>query len=99
MGLRRSQRKREQKKLAHGGHNEEILSKENGIGKSKKVAEWGQGRRRDQLINLHLRAREPATTPFVMLRKTFKGMTGLKYLVFRSINLSRSVAMISSCAV
>lgn len=38
-------------------------------------AEWGHGRRRGWLSNLHLGAREPATGEFVMVGKTFKGMT------------------------
>ena len=39
------------------------------------AAEWGHGRRRGLLSNLHLGAREPATGAFVMLGKTFKGLT------------------------
>jgi DNA ligase-1 len=39
------------------------------------AAEWGHGRRRGWLSNLHLGAREPAGGGFVMLGKTFKGMT------------------------
>jgi DNA ligase-1 len=39
------------------------------------AAEWGSGRRRGRLSNLHLGARDPATGGFVMLGKTFKGMT------------------------
>ncbi len=39
------------------------------------AAEWGHGRRRGWLSNLHLGARDPATNGFVMLGKTFKGMT------------------------
>jgi DNA ligase-1 len=38
------------------------------------AAEWGSGRRRGWLSNLHLGARDPAGG-FVMLGKTFKGMT------------------------
>ena len=38
------------------------------------AAEWGHGRRRGRLSNLHLAARDPAGG-FVMLGKTFKGMT------------------------
>ena len=38
-------------------------------------AEWGHGRRQGRLSNLHLGAREPATGEFVMVGKTFKGMT------------------------
>ena len=37
--------------------------------------EWGSGRRRGLLSNIHLGARDPATGGFVMLGKTFKGMT------------------------
>ncbi len=39
------------------------------------AAEWGSGRRRGWLSNLHLGAREPATGAWVMLGKTFKGLT------------------------
>lgn len=39
------------------------------------AAEWGSGRRRGWLSNLHLGAHEPATGEFVMLGKTFKGLT------------------------
>jgi DNA ligase-1 len=39
------------------------------------AAEWGHGRRRGWLSNLHLGARDPSTGGFVMLGKTFKGMT------------------------
>ncbi len=39
------------------------------------AAEWGHGRRRGWLSNLHLGARDPDTGGFVMLGKTFKGMT------------------------
>jgi DNA ligase-1 len=38
------------------------------------AAEWGSGRRRGLLSNLHLGARDPAGG-FVMLGKTFKGLT------------------------
>jgi len=37
--------------------------------------EWGHGRRQGWLSNLHLGARDPATGQFVMLGKTFKGLT------------------------
>jgi DNA ligase 1 len=37
--------------------------------------EWGSGRRRGWLSNLHLGARDPRSGEFVMLGKTFKGMT------------------------
>ena len=39
------------------------------------AAEWGHGRRHGWLSNLHLGARDPANGEFVMLGKTFKGMT------------------------
>ena len=38
-------------------------------------AEWGHGRRRGWLSNLHLGARDPATGTFVMVGKCFKGLT------------------------
>jgi DNA ligase-1 len=38
-------------------------------------AEWGHGRRRGFLSNLHLGARDPSTGTFEMVGKTFKGMT------------------------
>jgi DNA ligase-1 len=39
------------------------------------AAEWGHGRRTGKLSNLHLGARDPERGGFVMLGKTFKGMT------------------------
>jgi ATP-dependent DNA ligase I len=39
------------------------------------AAEWGHGRRRGMLSNLHLGARDPETGGLVMLGKTFKGLT------------------------
>ena len=39
------------------------------------AAEWGSGRRKGWLSNLHLGARDPDGGGFVMLGKTFKGMT------------------------
>lgn len=39
------------------------------------AVEWGSGRRSGKLSNIHLGARDPATGGFVMLGKTFKGMT------------------------
>jgi DNA ligase-1 len=39
------------------------------------AAEWGHGRRKLWLSNLHLGARDPASGGYVMLGKTFKGMT------------------------
>ncbi len=38
-------------------------------------AEWGHGRRRGWLSNLHLGARDPSTGDFVMVGKCFKGLT------------------------
>ena len=39
------------------------------------AAEWGHGRRKGWLSNLHLGARDPENGAFVMLGKTFKGLT------------------------
>ena len=39
------------------------------------AAEWGHGRRKGWLSNLHLGARDEASGAFVMVGKTFKGMT------------------------
>jgi DNA ligase-1 len=39
------------------------------------AAEWGHGRRHGKLSNLHLGAFDPATQQYVMLGKTFKGLT------------------------
>ena len=39
------------------------------------AAEWGHGRRSGKLSNLHLGALEPLTGAYVMLGKTFKGLT------------------------
>ena len=39
------------------------------------AAEWGSGRRHGTLSNLHLGARDPEHGGFVMLGKTFKGLT------------------------
>jgi DNA ligase-1 len=39
------------------------------------AVEWGSGRRQGWLSNIHLGALDPATGGFVMLGKTFKGMT------------------------
>jgi DNA ligase-1 len=38
-------------------------------------AEWGHGRRKGWLSNLHLGARDPDSGEFVMVGKTFKGLT------------------------
>ena len=39
------------------------------------AVEWGSGRRTGKLSNIHLGARDPDNGGFVMLGKTFKGMT------------------------
>ena len=39
------------------------------------AVEWGSGRRRGKLSNIHLGALDPTTGRFVMVGKTFKGMT------------------------
>jgi DNA ligase-1 len=39
------------------------------------AAEWGNGRREGKLSNLHLGALDPTTQQYVMLGKTFKGLT------------------------
>lgn len=39
------------------------------------AVEWGSGRRSGKLSNIHLGARDPDSGGFVMLGKTFKGMT------------------------
>ena len=55
------------------------------------AAEWGHGRRRGWLSNLHLGARDPGTGGFVMLGKTFKGMTDemLRWQTERLLALER----------
>ncbi len=56
------------------------------------AAEWGSGRRRGWLSNLHLGARDPAAGGFVMLGKTFKGLTD-KLLAWQTRELlAREVA-------
>ena len=54
------------------------------------AAEWGHGRRTGWLSNLHLGARDPQTGGFVMLGKTFKGLTDamLKWQTERLLSLS-----------
>ncbi|MBY0388912.1 MAG: ATP-dependent DNA ligase [Mycobacterium pseudokansasii] len=39
------------------------------------AVEWGSGRRRGKLSNIHLGARDPASGEYLMVGKTFKGMT------------------------
>ena len=52
------------------------------------AAEWGNGRRTGWLSNLHLGARDSATGRFVMLGKTFKGMTD-EMLAWQTVELSK----------
>jgi len=54
------------------------------------AVEWGHGRRRGWLSNLHLGARDPRTGGFVMLGKTFKGLTDemLKWQTERFLELA-----------
>jgi DNA ligase-1 len=58
------------------------------------AAEWGSGRRRGWLSNLHLGARDPDSGGFVMLGKTFKGLTDelLRWQTerFQQIEVSRT---------
>jgi DNA ligase-1 len=56
------------------------------------AAEWGHGRRKGWLSNLHLGARDSATGAFVMLGKTFKGMTDQMLAWQTQELLSREVA-------
>jgi DNA ligase-1 len=57
------------------------------------AAEWGSGRRRGTLSNLHLGARDPERGGFVMLGKTFKGLTdevlAWQTKTFREIEIGR----------
>jgi ATP-dependent DNA ligase I len=54
------------------------------------AVEWGSGRRKGWLSNLHLGARDPHTGGFVMLGKTFKGLTDemLKWQTERFLELA-----------
>jgi len=56
------------------------------------AAEWGHGRRRGWLSNLHLGARDPVHGGFVMIGKTFKGLTDemLAWQTERLLDLERS---------
>jgi DNA ligase-1 len=56
--------------------------------------EWGSGRRTGKLSNIHLGARDPATGGFVMLGKTFKGMTDamLDWQTTRFLELAEGAA-------
>jgi DNA ligase-1 len=55
------------------------------------AAEWGHGRRRGWLSNLHLGARDPETGEFVMVGKTFKGLTD-ELLTWQTARLQEIVA-------
>ena len=50
------------------------------------AAEWGHGRRQGLLSNLHLGARDPDSDGFVMLGKTFKGLTD-ELLAWQTVRL------------
>ena len=54
------------------------------------AVEWGSGRREGWLSNLHLGARDPESGQFVMLGKTFKGLTDemLKWQTERLLSLA-----------
>jgi len=56
------------------------------------AAEWGHGRRQGWLSNLHLGALDPETGGYVMLGKTFKGLTDamLAWQTQRLLELERS---------
>ena len=58
------------------------------------AVEWGSGRRHGWLSNIHLGARDPDSGEFVMVGKTFKGMTDeiLKWQTetFPALEVSRS---------
>jgi DNA ligase-1 len=56
------------------------------------AAEWGHGRRRGWLSNLHLGARDPASGGFVMLGKTFKGLTDAMLAEQTEALLARAVS-------
>ncbi len=58
------------------------------------AVEWGSGRRTGKLSNIHLGALNPATGGFVMLGKTFKGMTDamLEWQTTRFMELAEGAA-------
>jgi DNA ligase-1 len=64
------------------------------------AAEWGHGRRRGVLSNLHLGARDPETGGLVMLGKTFKGLTDemLAWQTTRLLDLADPPAPIAADA-
>ena len=53
------------------------------------AAEWGNGRRRGFLSNLHLGARDTEKGGFAMLGKTFKGLTD-EMLVWQTAELLKA---------
>jgi DNA ligase-1 len=55
------------------------------------AVEWGSGRRRGKLSNIHLGARDPATGEFIMVGKTFKGMTDAM-LVWQTVRFTALAA-------
>ena len=65
------------------------------------AVEWGSGRRQGWLSNIHLGARDPETGGFVMLGKTFKGMTDemLAWQTERFLALETSPRRRTSCTV
>jgi DNA ligase 1 len=62
------------------------------------AAEWGHGRRSGWLSNLHLGARAPRTGEFVMLGKTFKGMTD-EMLEWQTAELQKLVIAEAGCTI
>ena len=58
------------------------------------AAEWGSGRRTGKLSNIHLGAQDPSSGGFVMLGKTFKGMTDqmLNWQTERFLSLADTAA-------
>jgi DNA ligase-1 len=52
------------------------------------AAEWGHGRRTGWLSNQHLGARDPETGGFIMLGKTFKGLTD-EMLAWQTVELRK----------
>jgi DNA ligase-1 len=58
------------------------------------AVEWGHGRRRGWLSNLHLGARAEDGTGFVMVGKTFKGLTDdlLRWQTVRFLELAQRPA-------
>jgi len=56
------------------------------------AVEWGSGRRQGWLSNLHLGARDAGSGRFVMLGKTFKGLTDemLRWQTEKLLSLERA---------